>query len=57
MLDINSAYAGDLTGGKGLGLTRSDENLRVSSAVAFPAVTNDFEGVNLRRLRTAIFGV
>lgn len=42
---------------KGVVFIRVDYNLRVFSAVAFPAVTNDSEGVNLRRLWTAIFGV
>lgn len=36
---------------------RRNHKLRGHTAAAFPAVTPDFEGVNLRRLLTAIFGV
>lgn len=44
-------------GRKGLRFIRRNHKLRGYTAVAFPAVTPDFEGVNLRRLWTAIFGV
>lgn len=42
---------------RGADLAFSNPNLRVCPAVAFPAVTHGFEGVNLRCLWTAIFGV